>query len=156
MRAYVLASVTLIFTATVALAADEPAKEWEKLQGKWKVAEKAGKADYPWDYIAKNGWVVIAKDKATLVIVEGDNEMKLAEFAVKIDPSKSPKSLTLTIEFIAPEGEKAKEKGTKLAGVYALDGDTIKIMLGDEKNPPKSFPAKGDEGVTTLQREKRK
>jgi uncharacterized protein (TIGR03067 family) len=104
MRVCVLAGVALVLTATAASAADEPAKEWERLQGTWKLVEKAGKADYPWNYINKNGWVVIAKEKATLVIREGGKEMKLAEFAVKIDPSKSPKSLVLTIEFIAPEG----------------------------------------------------
>ncbi len=156
MRTGVLVCAALIFTGTLTGAADEPAKEWENLQGKWKVVVKDGKADYPWDYIAKNGWFVIAKEKATLVIREGKEELKLAEFAVKIDASKSPKVVTLTVEYIAPEGEKAKQKGKKLVGVYSIDGDTVRIMLGEEKNPPKSFPVKGDEGVTTLKREKKK
>ena len=129
--------------------------EWEQLVGRWKVVERAGKLDYPWDYINKNGWVVIAKDKATLLIKEGDKEMKLAEFNVKLDATAKPKKVELTVTYIAPEGEKAKEKGTKLAGIYELKDDTIKLLIGDAKDPPKAFPDK-DEGVSMLKREKAK
>jgi uncharacterized protein (TIGR03067 family) len=124
MRTSVLAGVALIWTPTAGPAADEPAKEWERLQGTWKLVEKAGKSDYPWGYINKNGWVVIAKEKATLVIREGGREMKLAEFTAKIDPSKSPKSVVLTLEYLAPEGAKVEAKGAKFAGVYSTRSRT--------------------------------
>jgi uncharacterized protein (TIGR03067 family) len=154
MRLLAIAACVL-FTSTP-VSADDAAKEWEKLTGTWKLQEKGGKEDYPWGYINKNGHVVIAKDKVTLVVKEKGGETKLAEFSAKIDATKSPKTVTLTIESVAPEGDKAKEKGKKIEGIYALDGDTLKFLAGDEKNPPKAFPAKGDEGVSTMKREKAK
>ena len=43
----------------------------------------------------------------------------------------------------------------KTAGIYSLEGDTLKLLLGEDARP-KAFPQKEKQGVVTLKREKPK
>jgi len=104
-------------------------KELQKFQGTWSFAlVEAGGQEVP---IAQfEGMAVtFAGDKYT--VEKGDEVIQTA--TLKLDPSKSPKTLDATVA----EGP---YKGTVILGIYEISGDTLKACFDPEgKQRPAQF-----------------
>ena len=113
-------------------------KETKKFQGTWTIeASIAGGKEIPRDQL-----------KGFLVIYEGDKHTLTHEGQVfqvgtqKIDPSKSPKTIDMTMI----EGP---NKGTVMLGIYEIDGDTMKACFDSQgKKRPTEF--KSEPGSATF------
>lgn len=121
MRNSVVALICVVWAAGFGVLADDQAdvaKETKKFEGTWTIASSV------------TDGVEIPRDqlKGFLVIYEGDKHtVKVGEqvFQVgtqKIDPSKSPKTIDMTIT----EGP---SKGAVMLGIYEIDGDTLKVCF---------------------------
>jgi uncharacterized protein (TIGR03067 family) len=130
MRAILVCGLGLLL-ANAATGGDTKG-ELAKLQGKW-TADKAGKKiELKFD-----------KDKFTISF-----EGKAFAGTFKIDPSKTPKHMDLTITEVDPtvtEGQKFVGK-TALA-IYAMDGDSLKWVASEpgKEDRPSAFPDKEGE-----------
>lgn len=143
--------LTRIIVAAVAVgllaAADEPKKDdpvradLKKLEGAWKV--ELVEADGPAPQELKGATLLFAGDKLVMTSNDGQ-EMKLL---VKLDPGKKPK----TIDFAA---DKQVEGGAPGAGIYEVDGDTLKLCIGPPNRRPKEFTGKDDRLLVVLKRKK--
>lgn len=79
---------------------------------------------------------LVVKDKKWTVYF--DNKVStLATFT--IDPTKKSKTIDLT-------GTMGGDKGVKYLGIYELDGDDLKLCIGDAKSRPKVFDGKKGSG----------
>jgi len=152
MTKYVLTTLVAGSLLSVALADDkeDPAKDLKALQGRWRYVarEENGKASDPALF---EGWsLVIEKD--TLTMMEGPNPVYRGTF--KIDPSKKPRAIDLTITKGVPAAN-----GKVQLGVYEIDKDTLKwcTAFPDDKARPKEFSTKkdGKSEMWTFKREKR-
>jgi uncharacterized protein (TIGR03067 family) len=130
----------LVLAAGLLLAADAPKddatkKDVEKFQGTWTAAEVViNGMDLPEDQL-KELKLTIDGNKRTLKV--GDAVRTKSTF--KLDPSKSPKHIDITIE----EGP---QKGT-YPGIYEITADTQKLCLALEGGGrPKEFSSKADSG----------
>src|SRR5262245_4336801 len=118
--------VRLLAALTVALLlaadADDAKKELAKLAGTWDVVsvERDGKA-LPADK-AKGGTLTIKGDKYVVKIGE-----TTIEGVYKLDPSLKPKA----IDAIRTNGD---DKGKSLLGIFALDGDELKMCFNAPGN----------------------
>ena len=135
---------TLVLTASggTGARADDKAdveKELKKFQGAWTVQSvEAGGKELPID-VFKGMTVTFEGDKYTVKI--GDKVIQTA--TQKLDPSKSPKTLDVTVA----EGP---NKGAVLLGIYEISGDTLKVCFDPEgkKRPTEFKTAAGSQ--TTL------
>src|SRR5262245_31692279 len=93
-------------------------KEAKKFQGTWTIeSSMTGGMEIPADQL--KGFIVIFEgDQHTLK--SGDKVFQVG--TQKIDPSKSPKTIDVTMT----EGP---EKGTVMLGIYQIDGDTLKVCF---------------------------
>lgn len=127
-------------TVVLLVGADDPEKDKKQLQGTWMVVSfQSGTKEVPEEQ-AKMMTLTIKDDTFTL----GDGK-KEEKGMVKLDPSKTPKSMDLIVK----DG-----KETALF-IYALDGDTLKLCWrkpGGER--PKEFAAKDTDGYMVLKRKK--
>jgi uncharacterized protein (TIGR03067 family) len=100
-------------------------KDLDKLQGKWLAELDDKKVDMDF-----------AKDKFTITFSDGNKEV-IFKGAVKIDPSRKPKHIDLTIE------DGIKFIGDTALGIYELDGDTLKWHANQpgKVERPSEFPA---------------
>ncbi len=121
-------------------AADDPKdaaakKESEKLVGTWKVT-KAEHDGQP-DKALMNAVTTFAADgKFTAKFADG----MAGDGTYKLDPSKKPKAIEIMMNFGA-------NKGKSHEGIYALEGETLKICSSDPGKPrPKEFATKADSG----------
>jgi uncharacterized protein (TIGR03067 family) len=119
----------------------EPAKEVEKLQGKWKATKIEGRNPGKLDGV----FVTIKGNKLTL---EGQTQ-KPMEFTFRLNPSAKPKAIDLMFEL-----------GT-LLGVYELDGDALKVCYSELQDSEKgkrptelTAPADSRRYLWVLKREK--
>ncbi|HJZ55981.1 MAG TPA: TIGR03067 domain-containing protein [Gemmataceae bacterium] len=115
---------------------DDAAKDLAKLQGKWKlVAEelngKVTKCD--------DGHV-IGFEKDIEIDYDADGGVA-AKATIKLDTSKSPKEIDMTVTFIAIF---PKEKGKTIQGIYRLEGDelTLAFPCAPFRQRPKEFTTK--------------
>ena len=134
---------TLVLTAPggTGARADDKAdvdKELKKFQGTWtfESVETGGKE------------VPAAQFKGITVTFEGDKytvkkgDEMIQACTLKLDPSKSPKTLDVTVA----EGP---NKGATMLGIYEISGDTLKVCFDpDGKKRPTEF--KGASGSQTL------
>jgi len=114
------------------LLADDKAdleKEVKKFQGAWTLES------------SETGGVKIPADdlKGLIVVFEGDKHTLKKENEViqigtqKIDPSKSPKTIDVTMT-------KGPSKGAVMLGIYEFEKDTLKVCFDPEgKKRPKEF-----------------
>jgi uncharacterized protein (TIGR03067 family) len=132
---------TLFLIASVAGvgAGDKDAeKDLKKFQGTWtfEFIESGGKVIPPDNF--KGMTVTFEGDK--YVVKKGDEVMTAAR--QKLDPSKSPKALDVTVT----EG---LNKGTVILGIYEISDDTLKVCFDPEgKKRPTEF--KGGPGAQTF------
>src|SRR5262249_39470738 len=113
-------------------------KELKKFQGTWtfESVEAGGKEEPAADF--KGITVVFEGDK--YAVKKGDEVIQAA--TLKLDPSKSPKTLDSTVT----EGP---NKGTVILGIYEISGDTLKVCFDPEgKKRPTEF--KTTSGPQTL------
>jgi RNA polymerase sigma factor (sigma-70 family) len=117
----------------------------EKIQGTWLVvsAEQGGN-EAPAEAI-KDFTVVISADKIAFK-PKGENN----QFSYKLDPKKNPKVIEIATPLDSPA------KGKALHGLYALDGDRLKLCLQNGSGAePTEFATTSDSGLRllTLKRE---
>jgi uncharacterized protein (TIGR03067 family) len=127
-------TASLVTLLAVALTAADAPKDAEALQGTWKVvtAEKSGKTqDDATEFV-----MVFEKD--TFTVKRGGDAIIKGTF--KLDPSKSPKTIDMTIT----EARKEQDKDKEVVGIYQLDKDTLKWCATDpgEKDRPTEFATK--------------
>jgi uncharacterized protein (TIGR03067 family) len=125
---------TLLLTAiggTRALADDKAdlEKEVKKFQGTWTIeSSKSGGKELPANEL-KGLIVTFEGDKHT--VKKGDEVIQVG--TQKLDPSKSPKTIDVTMT----EGP---NKGTVMLGIYEIDADTLKVCFDPEgKKRPTEF-----------------
>lgn len=120
------------------IRADDVEKELKKFQGTWafESVEVAGQKVPPEPL------------KGMTITMEGDkyivkmNDVVVEAASQKIDPSKSPKTMDVTVT----EGP---NKGKVYLAIYEINGDTLKVCFDPEgKKRPTEF--KGDVGSQTL------
>jgi uncharacterized protein (TIGR03067 family) len=104
-------------------------KEARKFQGAWTFESSVtGGDELPADHL-KMFVVTFEGDKHT--VKKGDEVIQVG--TQKIDPSKSPKTIDVTMV----EGP---HKGTVMLGIYEIDGDTLKVCFDPEgKTRPTEF-----------------
>jgi RNA polymerase sigma-70 factor (ECF subfamily) len=145
---------TLLVLAAGLLAAasapqqDEVKKEMEKFQGTWKTVsvERDGEPVVPEEEL-KDLKLYITGDKRVLKV----REAVRSQGTYKLDPTKSPKAIDITVS----EGPL---QGQTVYGIYEIDGDTQKICLTLEgKERPKEFKSTPGSGhlLQVFQREKK-
>jgi uncharacterized protein (TIGR03067 family) len=145
-----LQALMLVLGAGLLLAAadqkeDAAKKDRDKLQGTWKVtsAERDGQPD------------PVSKDAVTTFTADGKLSVKFADGKTgqgtyKLDPTQKPPAMEYTLDY-------GPDKGKPLLGIYALEGNGLKICRSDAGKPrPKVFMTKPDSGrmLFVLRREK--
>lgn len=127
-----LCSLVLIASGRTGVRADGKAdieKELKKFQGTWtfESVEAGGKEQPAAEF--KGMTVIFEGDKHT--VKKGDEVIQVG--TQKLDPSKSPKTLDVTMV----EGP---NKGAVLLGIYEISGDTLKVCFDPEgKKRPTEF-----------------
>ena len=122
----------LIVSGGTGARADDRAdveKETKKFQGIWTIdSSVTGGQEIPRDQL-KEFRLIYEGDKHTLKF--GDKVFQVG--TQKIDPSKSPKTIDVTMT----EGP---SKGMVMLGIYEIDGDTLKVCFDPEgKKRPTEF-----------------
>ncbi len=132
-----LALPVLLFLGATAPQEDTVKKEQDKLQGTWRVlrAEDLGVVMID----AKAGEMFDVK-----YVIKGDKIYYVGklpgldmEFTYKLDPTKNPKVIEMTL--VKSSDKKGIGKTDK--AIYLLEGDSLKIC-GSEKELPKEFDGK--------------
>jgi uncharacterized protein (TIGR03067 family) len=116
-------------SATLADGAAELEKEARKFQGTWTIeSSETGGQELPADDL-KTFVLTFEGDKHT--VKKGDEVIQVG--TQKLDPSKSPKTIDVTMV----EGP---HKGTVMLGIYEIDADTLKVCFDPEgKTRPTEF-----------------
>jgi uncharacterized protein (TIGR03067 family) len=129
---------------------DDAKKDQEALQGTWRpVSSEQGGKDQTDE--AKDHTLTFEKD--TFTVKKGDEVRVKGTF--KLDPSKKPKAIDMTVT----QGPRDDDKGKELHGIYELDKDTLKWCTSEPGGEarPKGFATK--EGtkdlLVTLKKEKK-
>ena len=107
-------------------------KEMAKLEGAWTVVSAERDGSKASEDVVKKVKITFAKDK--LVVKQGD---KTIEMSYALDPSKNPKTIDITYL----DGDR---KGEVSQGIYALDGDNLKICMHRGSNRPPEFETRAD------------
>lgn len=119
------------FVAMLLAPAAEPPADLKPFQGKWVLsAATLGGRDHMDDFQG----LALTVDGDKYVVTVGPNTDK---GAITLDPSKSPKHITLA------SSEKAGPfKGRTMPGVYEFKGDKLTVCLNSEKDDrPAKFEA---------------
>jgi uncharacterized protein (TIGR03067 family) len=134
------------------LAADNPTgdakKDLDRMQGSWVAASGEAKGNPFPDEQVKGTKLVLKGDKYSYTV--GDTYQE--EGTLKVDPTKKPKTIDVTIV----EGE---DKGETQLGIYEIGKDTLKLCFappGKGKTRPKDFStnAGNEQLMLVLTREK--
>jgi len=155
MRAKLVIVLAVGFLEAGARGQDQAAKEREKLQGIWRVA-KLDITDDSWRNFFEGSHWVIKGDKLAWMFGEKDQKQRLLGASLKVNPTREPKTIDLTVDFLHPAFEdRGKVLGKTILAVYVLDGDTLTLFTeNSDRERPKRFPAKQGKGVMTLKRRK--
>lgn len=105
-------------------------KDLARLQGTWQTVSVTVNGEaLDKDTFKKDKMII---EERTFVLLSGD---KSTGGKLTLDPTKSPK--TIDTETLAGEG-----KGSKSVGIYAFDGDTLRVCYTTAPNPrPTDFNA---------------
>jgi uncharacterized protein (TIGR03067 family) len=143
MTRYVLPGLTVVLFLSASPAADkdDAKKDQEALQGAWKiVASETGGMDRTGE--TKDHFIVFEGD--TFALKKGDDVGLRG--TIKLDPSKKPRAIDVTIT----EGGQEGEKGKVLHGIYELGTGTLKWCTSGPggTDRPEEFSTK--EGVNHM------
>ena len=113
-------------------------REWKRLNGTWEFTGSVsdGKKEAP-------------KERVTLTLKDGKYTFMwggkvVDEWALKIDPTSSPKSMDLT-------PSSGPTESNSYRAIYELKGNTLRVCLGQRGKPrPKAFEAKAGSGHTLV------
>jgi uncharacterized protein (TIGR03067 family) len=117
----------------------------DKIQGTWKVVsfEVEGKKqdDAKADQIKKARWEI----KRGEIIVKGRGDDRVSTY--KLFPDRKPKAIDVT-----PQTGGPPEQGKVFRGVYALEGDTLKLCLPTPGNTerPKEVATRAGSGTMMI------
>jgi uncharacterized protein (TIGR03067 family) len=132
MRAKLLV-VLVVGLLAAAEQKDDAKKEQDKLQGTWAAVEGG----------PPGGQLTFAGDKFTIRDTKENKDVAKGTF--KVDPSKKPKTIDMTV---TEDSEGGKYKGKTSLGIYELDGDQLKWCANEpgKTERPKEFvkEASGD------------
>jgi uncharacterized protein (TIGR03067 family) len=120
-------------------------KELKRFQGTWTFESvEAGGKEVP---AAEFKGITITFEGDKYTVKKGDAVIQAA--TQKLDPSKSPKTLDVTVA----EGA---NKGTVILGIYEISGDTLKVCFDPEgrKRPTQFKSASGSETLVVHKRVK--
>jgi uncharacterized protein (TIGR03067 family) len=126
--------IVLLASAGLSIAPDEGTKDdKDKLQGTWLIQSVEAAGDRVPKEDIENIRLTIEGDKYT----ETRDKAVEEKGTLKLDPTKSPK----TIDFAIKEG---MSEGETQLGIYKLDDDTLTLCLADpgDKERPKEFATK--------------
>jgi uncharacterized protein (TIGR03067 family) len=143
-RNMVLTMLVLALLASAVVSAlrgeEAPTQDLTKFQGRWKaVSVEDGGKKRPEEHI-KDWTLTVEKARMTAK----DRDLILDESTFKLDPSKKPAGITITYLSGA-------DKGKVLHGIYALDGDALKICVTfNEKETPTEFASKEGTDLTLV------
>ena len=132
---------------TVADDKAELEKEARKFQGTWTFESSVtGGEELPADDL-KMFVVIFEGDKHT--VKKGDEVIQVG--TQKLDPSKSPKTIDVTMT----EGP---SKGTVMLGIYEIDADTLKVCFDPQgkKRPTEFKSAPGSENFVNVHKRVKK
>jgi uncharacterized protein (TIGR03067 family) len=117
MMKYVLTVLVVVLLLGAEEKKDDAKKDQEALQGTWQpvTSEEAGK-DHSEE--AKKHRLVFDKD--TFTVKKGDDVLVKGTF--KLDPTKKPKTIDMTIT----EGPRDEDKGKEIHSIYELTKDGLK------------------------------
>ena len=133
MKALLTCGLGILLVTSVAPGGDAK-KDLDKLQGRWTAEVDGKKAE-----------LKFTKDNFALTVGDGNKEFTY-KGTIKIDPSKKPKHMDLTIT----EGE--RHKGETSHAIYELDDDTLKWCAGEpgKADRPSEFPTKEGESPSGI------
>ena len=135
--------VALPFAVVLLMAADDPAKDAmkdeDKLQGEWTMVSMETLGVKHSEDDVKKYTLTIKGDRWTVT-----NARTLSPGRTfKIDPSKEPKTLDLTIKL--GNQEKVSQ------GIYKLDGDTLTVCRTEDNGErPKEFKTTAKSGILVV------
>jgi RNA polymerase sigma-70 factor (ECF subfamily) len=119
---------------------DAAREDRQKMQGTWKaVSVESGGKKRP-DQDIKKWKLFVAGDKMTAR--DGDDLLDESTFA--LDAGKKPRAIEITYTA-------GPDKGKKLTGIYAVEGDLLKICVTQrDKDGPTDFVSKPDTDHTLV------
>jgi uncharacterized protein (TIGR03067 family) len=144
-----LSTVVMMAFCGLLLAATETKKkatDQDQIQGTWSVV--SGESNKPpIEEIIKHVKLTFKGDMVTTKFKDGS---RTGTF--KLDAAKDPKEITVTMKSLKKNKDTGKDKVAKdinandvSRGIYQLQGDTLKICMGDPGQPwPKNFSFKQD------------
>jgi uncharacterized protein (TIGR03067 family) len=114
---------------------DDAKKDKEALQGTWRPVSSEQEGE---DTLAAAKQYTFTFDKDTFTVKRDDQLILKGTF--KVDPSKSPKAIDMTIT----EGRRDDEKGQEAHGIYEFTQDGLKWCTSEpgRKEHPKEFATK--------------
>lgn len=126
--------MNMLVLTTLALLAAPDDKQLEPFQGKWKIVSVLINGDEP-----PNKEDL---EKSTLTVKGDERILRLGDelktrSKYKIDPTKSPKTIDITVI----EGDE-NLKGRTLKGVYDIQGDTMTVVLSLTNERPTDLTCK--------------
>jgi uncharacterized protein (TIGR03067 family) len=126
----------LVLGVAILMGADDPKKELAKLDGTWRaVSMEVDGNKFAADDV--KAYSVTIKDGKYVAKMGND---AYNEGSLKIDASKKPKS----IDVMPSKGD---NEGKTMAGIYEIDGDTLKICLAQpDGERPREFESKAGSG----------
>ncbi len=153
MKMYSLILVALTSMAGCTAREDASKNDGKQLDGTWKVVSitSSDEGEAPQEMI-RNMVVVIEGDRLTTF-----SGGQAREESFKVDTAKNPKSIDLTrtpIQGFVSDGNKQNPpavKGEILPGIYALEGDRLRICLAEPgQKRPTEIPDKPGDGLIVL------
>jgi uncharacterized protein (TIGR03067 family) len=120
MTKYVLAvfGTALLLSPVPAADKDDAKKDQEALQGTWRPVSSEREGKDQGDDAKEHVLFIFEKD--TFTVKQGDQVLLKGTF--KLDPSKKPKAIDMTVT----EGRRDDDKGKELHGIYELTKDGLK------------------------------
>ncbi len=149
-----LLAAALLLGPAGAQDAGKEKKELDALRGEWKVERLDSDKEEVREFFEENGRVAIDGPRALLLgEAEKGKPIRFAAFALKLDVTRSPKEVDLTVEEAVSAQGLALKKGAILRGIYRLDGDLLRLFVTAPGEPrPKGFPGEEKPGMVVLKR----
>jgi uncharacterized protein (TIGR03067 family) len=126
--------------------AGEAKTDLDRIQGTWEIVSLVEKGKKVAEDETKLLEIVVKGDR--LVIKAKGNT--LTEYSIKLDEKHKPRAMDMTIT----DGE---DKGKIAPGIYALEGDGLKIAMDEDlKNRPASFDEKDTASCSVIALKRKK